>query len=325
MSRKEAELETSKKRWMAAAVLSILLASTFIVYSMTDGFTNNPLEGGLDGGGGIDGNETDTIQQGVKVTGTGIYANDTPISSQTIYGLDSDNDVVYIAAITNGAFTSNRGPAQGGTYDWYVSISGCILWVGEFTVPSAADYNQESVNMGTVKVFTSSSTYTAQMIGATTNTYDSGTGTAGTTNYTQSANIAESYTLRITNTEDYSQLYREYTDPRDDIPVEPVLWIQVAATTAYTNTAGVQGWDDTSYQYFIMPLSAVVCEGTTNVALTWDISIVIPTAGTYEFDVYIVDGSDMSRLLEAESKVADPNTGETVTSTQIVDAYVVVS
>lgn len=313
----------SRNKMIAILVIMVVGLSGVIVYTATEGFTNNPFDP-TDGQTTVTTNTTATVQQGVKITGTATYANTTPITSQTLYGLDADNNVVLIATITSGAFTSNRGPAEGGLLDLYVAITGCILYVGQYDLPSAASYDQESVTIGTVVVYTSSSTYTAQLIGATSNSYTSG-GSAGTTNYTQSASVEELYTMRVTNTLDYSILFRQYTDPRDDIVVEPVLWIEVAATNGYTQTAGINSWSDSTKTYFLVPLDAVTCEGTLNVALVWNFGIVMPTAGTYAFSAYIVDGSSMSHLLQAKSRVSDPATAETVSATQIVSAYMIVS
>lgn len=322
MSKHDEYTPGNRRKTIAILVTAVIILSGVIVYTATDGFTNDPFA--TDVTVTTTTNATVTVQQGVKVTGTATYANTTPITGQTLYGVNSDNEIVYIATITTGAFTSQRGPAAGGLHDFYIAISDCILYVASYDVPSADSYDQESVNIGTIEVYTSSTGYTVQLIGATSNTYTSG-GSAGTTNFTQSDNVEETYTLRITNTQDYSQLYREYTDPRDDIPVAPVLWIEITTTNAYATTAGVQTWADSTKTYFLVPISTIVCEGTLNIAMTWNYGIVLPTTGTFAFSAYIVDGSNIDRLYQARARVADPNTGETVTATQIVGAYVLVT
>ncbi|MHA1807169.1 MAG: hypothetical protein ACTSX2_06310 [Candidatus Thorarchaeota archaeon] len=308
---------------LKSLVVIFLVTSLAFGYIATDGFKNNPFER-TPTTPTTTTNTTIPVQQGVKVTGTAIYANGTPVNGYTLYGLDSDDVVQYLAAVTNGAFTSNRGPASGGTFDFYMEISGCILYVGQQTIPSAASYDQESVNIGSIKVYTASSTWTAQLIGAQSNSFTSG-GSPGSTNYTQSANVEQTYTLRLTNTEDYSTLFRQYTDPRDDIPIAPVLWLEVASANAYTNTAGIKMFRNTTATVFLIPLSSITCESTINVASSFDFSLVLPTAGTYKFGAYIVDGSNLDRIYTAQSMVSDPNTGEVVSTTQIVNAYCIVS
>ena len=325
MNKYEEQLARTNRNLKIVVVLCILIGGTGITYVMTDGFVNNPFE--VTPTTTTPSNATVTVQQGVKVTGTAIYANSTPITSQSIFGLDANNDPLYIAAITNGAFTSNRGPAEGGLHDFYVSISGTILYVGTFDIPSADTYDQESVNIGTIKVYTTATTYTVQLIGETSNSFSSG-GSAGTTNYTQSAAVSETYTLRITNTHDYSTLYRDYTDPRDDIVVEPVLWIEITATNVYPidpDILGVQYWSDATKTYVLVPVSSITAEGTQNIALTWNFELNFPSAGTFAFAAYIVDGSSMAHLLTAKTRVANPATGETITNTQVVDAYCIVT
>lgn len=323
----ESKYEKSLKRRnkiLAITIIIIIGFSGLMTYLATDGFVNNPITGEPFTGTSPPTNITIVGGQGIKIAGTGIYANDTPITAQTLYGLNADGEAVLIATVTNGVFISNPGPEEGGTFDLYISISGCILYVGQCTVPSAESYEQVSVNIGVVKVYTSATTYSVQLIGATSNTFTSG-GSAGTTNYTQSANVEQSYTLMITNTHDYSILYRDYTDPRDGIVIEPVLWIEITTTNAYTNTAGVKAWDDSTKSYFLVPISSITCPGTTDVALTFTFNLVLPTAGTYAFAAYICDGSSMERLETAGTRVADPLSGETITNTQIVGAYVIVS
>ncbi len=322
MSKHNDPPRNTRRKTIAILLVVVVVMSGTTLWFATDGLTYNPFGG--DATVTTTTNATVTIQQGVKVTGTATYANTTPITGQTLYGVNSDNEIVYIATITTGAFTSQRGPAAGGLHDFYIAISDCILYVATYDIPSADSYDQESVNIGTIEVYTSSTGYTVQLIGATSNTYTSG-GSAGTTNFTQSDNVEETYTLRITNTQDYSQLYREYTDPRDDIIVAPVLWIEITTTNAYATTSGVETWADSTKTYFLIPISAIVCEGTLNIAMTWNYGIVLPTTGTFAFSAYIVDGSNIARLYQARARVADPNTGETVTATQIVSAYVLVT
>ena len=326
MSESKYEKSLKRRNKIFAIVIILMIAGTGVMtYFATDGFLNNPFTG-LPFIPVGDGNVTTTIVggQGVKIAGTGIYANDTPITGQTLYGLNAAGESVLIATVTNGVFISNPAPVEGGTFDLYISISGCILYVGTCNVPSAESYEQVSVNIGVVKVFTSATTYSVQLIGATSNTFASG-GSAGTTNYTQAANVEQAYTVMITNTHDYSILFRDYTDPRDGIIVEPVLWIEITTTNAYTNTPGVETWDDSTKTYFLVPLSKITCVGTTDIAAVFTFNLVLPTAGEYVFAAYISDGSSMTRLYTAGTRVADPLTGETITNTQIVDAYAIVS
>lgn len=323
-SKHDVAIEKSRNIYKVAFFCLLIGGSVLVGGVWTDWGTNNPFIPDVDTTTTTTTNTT-TVTQGIKITGTAAYANTTPVTGQTLYGLDANDEAEIIATITNGAFTSNR--AEAGTYDLYIAITGCRIYIGSVIVPASTDYDQESVSIGAIKVYTTATTYTAQLIGATSNSFTSG-GSAGTTDYTQSASVAESYTLRITNTHDYTTLFRQYTDPRDDIPVAPVLWIEVNATNAYptdTYGLGVQHWSDATKTYILVPIDQIVCEGTTNIALVWNFELTFPSAGTFTFTAYLVDGSSMTHLLQAKTRVANPATSETISNTQIMTANCIVT
>ena len=277
--------------------------------------------------------QTITPGQGVKVTGVVVYANDTAVTGQTIRGMH--NSVAsYIATISEGAFTTNRGPKEGGTFDFYANIAGCTFFVATFEIPASEDYNQESVNIGSVVIYTASDTFAAMLIGSETNTLSvaGGTGSAGTTNYTMAQGVTSTFTLRIENTEDYSTLFRQYTDPRDGFALRPLLWIEIASTTFMcpswtpaTPGALKTQWTNSTAKMFLFELDAIVCPSTASVLTTWNFELNSPNTGTFAIRAFLVDGSYLSYVHDAESQVADPATSETVTTYELLNAYIIVS
>jgi len=275
------------------------------------------------------------IGQGVKVTGVAVFANDTAINGQTIRGMDKTGKLAYIATLSAGSFTTNRGPAEGGTFDFYMSISGCILYVGTFEIPASKDYSQESYNIGQVLVFPRSQTFVAMVIGSTVNTatFTAGTGTAGTVNYTMTAGVDSIFTLRLTNTPAYSRLFRQYTDPRSKIAVRPVLWVEVARTTVYCNgitkadgTVGTyMTWANATSRMFICELEDLTCLAVVNQIKFWSFKLNSPTTGIFRINVFVVDGSYMNQISLAQSRVSDPATLETVTAYKLVNSFITVS
>jgi len=316
----------SNKVAYAALAFSALIVVVLIVIPLyqNSGFIFDPFTG-----------QTVVVGQGVKVTGVGVYANDTAVDGQTIRGMTAAGIVVYIATLSDGSFTSNRGPAEGGTFDFYMSISGCRLFVGTFSVPASADYDQESYNIGEILVFVTSDSFVAMLIGSTTNTatISGGTGSAGTTNYTASDGVVVTFTLRLENQEDYSKLFRQYTDPRDDIPLRPLLWVEIDSTNVYCSsftstvdpTASRRTLENSTSRMFLFELDEIICIGTASVLQVWNFELNFPSTGTFDICAFLVDGSNLSYVEQAKSRVADPNTSETITVYQIVNAHIIVS
>ena len=316
--------KSNNKPAYAALAISALLVVVFIGIPLLEnsGLIYDPGTG-----------QTVIVGQGVKVTGVAVYANDTAVDGQTIRGMTGDGKVSYIATTSDGSFTSNRGPAEGGTFDFYMSITGCRLFIGTFNIPAAANYDQETYSLGEVLVYVTSDSFVAMLIGSTTNTatISGGTGSAGTTNYTASDGVVATFTLRLENQEDYSTLFRQYTDPRDDIPLRPLLWVEIDSTNVYCssftsdNPAERRTLENSTTRMFLFELDELICFGTASVLQVWNFELNFPSTGTFDICVFLVDGSNLSYVEQAKSRVADPNTSETITVYQIVNAHVIVS
>jgi hypothetical protein len=57
----------------------------------------------------------------------------------------------------------------------------------------------------------------------------------------------------------------------------------------------------------------------------WDIDLTFSSAANVSMQAWIVDGSHPTYLYQARSRVAQPASGETVTTVQILDTYVQIS
>jgi len=317
--------KSNNKPAYAALTISVLLVVLFIGIPLlqNSGLIYDPGTG-----------QTVIVGQGVKVTGVAVYANDTAVDGQTIRGMTSAGVVSYIATTSDGSFTSNRGPAEGGTFDFYMSIAGCRLFVGTFDIPAAEDYLQETYSLGEVLIYVTSDSFVAMLIGSATNTatISGGTGSAGTTNYTASDGVVATFTLRLENQEDYSKLFRQYTDPRDDIALRPLLWLEIASTNVYCSsftsddpTAAKRTLENSTARMFLFEIDEMICSGTASVLQTWNFELNFPSTGTFKVRAYLCDGSYLSYVEQAKARVADPNTSETITTYSIVNAWIVVS
>ncbi|MHA2380107.1 MAG: hypothetical protein ACXADS_12605 [Candidatus Thorarchaeota archaeon] len=316
MSRRDRDYGRDKtKILLAVALISVLAVWTFPVWS--------PYLPNIPWGPGI--------EQGVKLTGTVNYANHTAVDSETVQFVDPATETAtYTAAIDGGSFVTNRGPIDGGTFEQYISLGDCMLFVQTVVVPSAEDYEHESYTVDDAVVFTNAATTGWSSLitgGAVANAFTGG-GSAQTANYTASAGNALSFDMKVTLATDYAKLFREYTDPYDGIGIEPVLWISSSSAVGVYSTDSSDNyktWTAGNYTYFIMPLSQLTAPSTIDVDGFWGIDLVFSSAGWYEFTVDIVDGSSMAYLETSKSQTANPNSGETVTVHSMVDAFVIAS
>lgn len=274
------------------------------------------------------------VGQGVKLTGVVTFANTTSVTGQSIGGMDANGKIVYIAAVAAGTFLTNRGPTGGGAIRLFMTVTGCIVYVGVFQIPSSKDYSQESYNIGQIILYPRSQTFIAMLIGSATNTvvFTAGTGTAGTTGYAQSTGVDRTYTLRLENTLHFSCLFRQYTNPLYGIPVRPVFWIEVNRTTIYcngiTNMIGGQltykTWTNSTARIIAFELENVT-DGVINVLKFWNFVLNSPNAGSFRFCAFMIDGSSLDHIYQAQSRVADPLSGETVTVNQLCNSILTVS
>lgn len=273
----------------------------------------------------------DDVSQGLKLTGTVTFSNNSAVSGTT-YSTNFVNlttrTTAYTGTISGGSFLTNRGPVNGGTFGWYISISGCMLYVGQVTIPKASDYEHESYSVGGAVIYPNAASNGWSVLataGAVSNAFTGG-GSAATTNFTASAGVAQNYDFKVTLATDYAKLFRQYTDPYDGIPIEPVLWIEIgSATGIYSTDSDVVTWSAGSTSYFLLRLSQLTCPNTNDVSEHFDLNIVVSSAGSYTFKAYIVDGSSLAYLQTAKAQVANPASGETVTTHSLISSYVVAS
>ena len=268
------------------------------------------------------------VQQGVKLTGTVNYANHSAVDGETVQFVDTiDQTATYTAAISGGSFVTNRGPIEGGTFDQYINLVDCMMYVQTVEVPDSEDYDHESYTVPNAVVFTNAaSTGWSSLLtsGAVANSFTGG-GSAATANYTASASNAQSFDLKLTLSTNYAKLYRQYTDPFDGIAIAPVLWIRIASSTGVYSTdssEGFESWTAGNYTYFIMPILQMTAPSAVDVDSFWSIDLVFSNVGHYEFDVSIIDGSSMAYLKQSKAQTANPNSGETVTVHAMIDAFV---
>lgn len=268
------------------------------------------------------------VQQGVKLTGTVNYANHSAVDGETVQFVDTiDQTATYTAAISGGSFVTNRGPIAGGTFDQYINLGDCMMYVQTVEVPNSEDYDHESYTVPNAVVYTNAATtgWSALMTsGAVANSF-TGAGAAATANYTASAANAQSFDLKLTLSTNYAKLFRQYTDPFDGIAIAPVLWIRTASSTGVYSTdssEGFESWTAGNYTYFIMPITQMTAPSAVDVDSFWGIDLVFSTVGHYEFDVYIIDGSSMAYLKQSKAQTANPNSGETVAAHHMVNAWV---
>lgn len=237
----------------------------------------------------------------------------------------------YTAAISGGAFITNRGPVEGGTYLQYINLGDCMMFVQSIDVPAAEDYDHEAFSIPDAVVYTNAAStgWTALMTaGAVANAFTGG-GSAATDNYVASAGSPLAFDLKLTLSTNYAKLFREYTDPFDGIVIEPVLWIKVPSDVgvhATDATDTFETWTAGNYTYFIMPISQLTAPSAVDVDDFHGIDIVFSNVGLYTgLEIDIVDGSSFAYLLQSKSQIADPNSGETVTVHSMVACNVTAS
>ncbi|MHA1902916.1 MAG: hypothetical protein ACW968_02745 [Candidatus Thorarchaeota archaeon] len=280
---------------------------------------------------------TPETEKGLQLTGTVHVANHTAVSGTSYTSAfvnPEDRTTAYTGVISGGTFTTNEGPLEGGTFDWYIGITGCMLFVDQVTVPVAKDYDQSKYFVGEALIYrsTSGSNWNVLMTAGSVSNSFTGGGSAATTNFTAGAGVTTNFDFKVTNTYDYSKLFREYTDPYDageegeDVEVNPVLWIELgAATGIFTTDTGVHTWNAGSTTYMIMPISQLTATGTQDVSQHFDINIVVSSAQNITIKAWIVDGSSYEYLKTAHSRVANPYSGETVTVHSLLSSYLQVS
>jgi len=277
-------------------------------------------------------------EQGLKLSGTVNYANNTAVTTQTTMFVDkATRTTAYTAAIAGGAFTTNRGPIDGGTYIQYISISGCMLFVREVTVPVAKEFDHEIFTVDPAVIYTNAAAtgWSALVTaGSVANSFTGG-GSAATSNYSASAGSAVTFDLKLTLATDYAKLFKQYTDPFDedsedgtDIPLKPILWIEIGTAAGVYATGGSNtrsSWTAGSVTYIIMELEQLTSPTSVDVSAYFDMKIVASSAAELTFKVYILDGSNLDYLSTAKAKVAHPDSGETIASHNLVDAYLLVT
>lgn len=271
------------------------------------------------------------IEQGVKLTGTVNYANHSAVDSETVQFVDAETmTATYTAAISGGSFITNRGPIDGGLFYQYISLGDTMMYVNTIDVPAAEDYDHEAFTVDDAVIYTNAAAngWSALMTGGAIANAFTGGGAAATNNYTASAGTALAIDLKLTLSTNYAKLFREYTDPFDGIAIEPCLWIQTTSAVgvyAPDATSTFESWTAGNYTYFLMPISQLMAPSAVDVDSFHGIDIVFSSTGWYEFNAYVIDGSSFAYLLQAKSQIANPNSGETVTVSELVDAFVIVS
>ena len=309
----------SGTNWTLVAAVGViaLLAGAFVLPNMDwSSLWNNPFV-----------HPPNDVAQGLKLTGTVTFANHTAVDSESVlFVYPNNHTTAYTGSISGGTFTTNRGPESGGLFAEYINIDGCMLYVQEVNVPRAEDYEHETYFVGDAIIYSVCDTWNVLVTaGSVANSYTSGA-SAATSNYTLTHGTETEFDFKITNAEDYSKLFRQYTDPFDGIALEPVLWVEVGtATGVYTTSSGVETWSAGSKSYFLLPLNQITAPGTSDVSEHWTLSLVVSSAGNYTLSAWIVDGSYLSYLAQAKARVSDPATGESVSAYQILDCYLIVS
>ena len=279
-------------------------------------------------------------EQGLQLTGTVSYANNTPVTGQSVMFVDkTERTTSYTASITSGAFTTNRGPLDGGTFVQYISISGCMLYVQDVIVPIAKEYDQSTFTVDSAVVFTNAAAngWTALVTAGSVANAFTGGGSAATSNYSATAGSALEFDFKLTLNTDHAKFLKQYTDPFDessdaenpgDVSVKPCLWIEIGSATGVYATASSglrHSFTAGSTTYLLMEVEQLTTTRTTNVNKHFSMSIVVSAAATLTFKVYLLDGSDLDYLNTAKATVANPDSGETIASHNLVDAYIVVS
>lgn len=279
--------------------------------------------------------------QGLQLTGTVNYANKSAVTGETVMFVDkATRTTSYTAAITSGSFTTNIGPKEGGIFTQYISLGGCMLYVQDVTVPIADEYDHSAYTVESAVVYTNAASngWSALVTGGSVANSFTGGGSAATANYTASAGSAVSFDIKITLATNYAKLFKQYSDPFDestdadtlgqDVQIRPVLWIEIgSATGVYATTASnaKDSFTAGSVTYLLMELSQLTSSTTVDVNAHFDISIVASSAATLTFKIYLLDGSDIGYLETAKAKVANPDSGETIASHNLVNAYLIVS
>jgi len=107
--------------------------------------------------------------------------------------------------------------------------------------------------------------------------------------------------------------------------VSDIIYLLLGSFPTDSFGLGIDYWRDSTKTYILIPLSEIDCASTTNIALVWNFELTFPSAGAFVFAAYLVDGSSLTHLKKSQTRVADPATSETISSTQIINAYCEVS
>lgn len=276
--------------------------------------------------------------EGLSLIGNVEFANHSAVSGTTYTSAFVDSEIrstKYSGIITGGTFSTNQGPEDGGTFDWYINIAGAHIFVETVEIPESGAWDNDNYYVGTAILWpavslTGSNWNVLMTRGSVANSFTGG-GSAASTNFTATAGSSANFDFKVESIQNYAQLFRQYTDPYDsdddgnDIPVAPCLWIEIGTETNVYQENTFKNWQAGGSTMYLIPLSALTATGSQDISAHWAINLVFSSAASLTMKAWIVDGSHPDYLLTAKNRVANPFSGETVTAIQLLDTYVVIS
>lgn len=306
---------SDERDWKTYALVGVCVF--LACWILTDGFTNVPILNVPIIGPGQ--------QPGVQTKTTVVFYNGTSAADGTIQLITFAGVPVASGSISAG--TGTTGTVTPGIYIRYISgVTGGAAYVDTVNVTAVTDVAQTYVTLDPVQLYRNSTTYamTLQAEGAA---YTRTNADAALTNknFTLSAQVAADFVMTLTEKQGYARLFEAYQDPISKVSCEPVVWIEVTSTNVYSTSAAIKSFEDSTKTYFLMPLSSVLNPGKESKSGTASFSLTAPTAGDIAYTCYIVTYSDMTTLINAETRVANAAGPFTVSTWQLCAGYFNVS
>ena len=250
-------------------------------------------------------------QQGVATRTTVTFWNGTAANSGTLQLVEATGKVDGSGPISGGAaLTASVLP---GTY--YRLVSGVYQstsllaapYVDMVEVTNSTDASQTYLTLPAIQLYRNSTTYNFMLSGLGV-AYSRAQNGAGMTskNFTLTAQTPAIFTLTITESMGFAKLLESYRDPITGVSCQPVLWLQVASTTIYTNTPGITTFANSTANFFLVPLTPVYNFDRVADVATVTFTLTIPAASqTCGYQLYIDSYSDISTLSTAKAQVAN--------------------